>query len=1175
MKFKLSFHFSIAKYSRLSKSVLCFSKKLLLLVTIFFIFGYSNTTTAQTHEERQEITKSYNTDKLKQLEQSFSKRFDENREKAYQFAQSKGIKTSYFAKDSSYVELQGILPNGTLLYYKTFNVDAAETTRTNHLNSGGSLGLALDGQGMVGYVWDGGHARESHQEYDGPGNTDRVTIADAVAEGGLHLNFHAAHVTGTVAASGFNPNAKGMAWQSQVMGYKWNNDLAEATSAAADGMLLSNHSYGYDSSQPPDYFFGGYISESRDWDNILYNAPYYLMVVAAGNDGNNDTFNGQPLDGNSAYDKLTGHTTSKNNLVVANAQDATIDATGDLISAVINSSSSEGPTDDYRIKPDITGNGTSLYSTLESSDTAYGNLTGTSMASPNVMGSLLLLQQHANNLYGSFLRSSTLKGLALHTADDIGSTGPDAIHGWGLLNSKRAAETMSDNSTNTIVEEIILNQGETFSIDVTSDGIEDLKASISWTDPAGVATTNLNDTSSALVNDLDISITQSTNTFYPWRLTGVDSNANDADNLVDNFERIDVPDASGTYTITVKHKGTLSNGSQNFSLIVSGLTNVQQFCSTPGRLSATDITDSTAEINWSPSFSNPTNGYDYFVTSTGVVPDQSTTPTGSTSVGVTSTILTGLSPQTNYDMYVRSDCSGTPSFSEWMHLSFTTTCVAVSLPYSEDFESGIDNCWFISDPSQIDINNNCGTNATNFLRIRGGTHSATTKPINANGEVSVEVSFDIRNGCTKASDPGEPLNVEYWDGSAWTIIESIESSDISQQVWEQKNYDIIFLSGLTSNFKLRFNRIGGSNDFDDLNIDNLNIISKGYIFTNGSWSPNHPITGSIPSTISDNITVIDGNTLLSGELIGNNLKLEAVSSLELMPSASPTSTVLNLSGNIVNEGSIVFKSDVNGTAQLDEFTGTISGSGDITIERFIPVATQDTRAFRFLTSTLDSDAPIYDNWQESGNSPAGYGTHITGSSTGADGFDPTETGNPSMFVFDNNYTDSGNAWYPIGNTNNTYLEAGKAYRLLIRGDRNYDMSSYPANSPNTDVRLRATGTLAVGAQTFSLNQVGGLYSLVGNAYQSIVDVNDIITNHSTNVNANFYYVWDPNMSERGAYVSVPLPGSTPVGSSEANQYIMPGQSFFVQTLSDGAADITFTEASKNVAATPAKQNQMH
>jgi hypothetical protein len=31
---------------------------------------------------------------------------------------------------------------------------------------------------------------------------------------------------------------------------------------------------------------------------------------------------------------------------------------------------------------------------------------------------------------------------------------------------------------------------------------------------------------------------------------------------------------------------------------------------------------------------------------------------------------------------------------------------------------------------------------------------------------------------------------------------------------------------------------------------------------------------------------------------------------------------------------------------------------------------------------------------------------------------------------------------------------------------------------------------------------------------------------------------------------------------------MPGQSFFVQTLSDGAADITFTEASKNVAATP-------
>ena len=143
-------------------------------------------------------------------------------------------------------------------------------------------------------------------------------------------------------------------------------------------MLLSNHSYGYRSDLVPDQYFGAYIDDSRAWDEVMFNAPYYLMVVAAGNDGNANSYNGAPLDGNSSYDKLTGHSTSKNNLVVANAQDANVSADGTLVSVSINSSSSEGPTDDYRIKPDITGNGTGVYSTYESSDTAYNSITGTS-----------------------------------------------------------------------------------------------------------------------------------------------------------------------------------------------------------------------------------------------------------------------------------------------------------------------------------------------------------------------------------------------------------------------------------------------------------------------------------------------------------------------------------------------------------------------------------------------------------------------------------------------------------------------------------------------------------------------------------------------------------------------------------------------------------------------------
>ncbi|GAK89408.1 hypothetical protein JCM19297_1236 [Nonlabens ulvanivorans] len=370
--------------------------------------------------------------KLQQLETQFQLESIQEKQEAMSYAIANNIPIRKTLDDGTLVEIQRIV-NSTPIYYSTLNVDAATSTRTNYLHNNGGLGLNIEGQNMTGYIWDGGLARASHQEYDGPGGTNRFTIGDSSTT----LNFHAAHVTGTVIAYGAQPAAKGMAPRASAVGHDWNSDKAEATSQAANGMLLSNHSYGYatrdqfGNPQLPSYFFGGYIDESRDWDIIMYNAPYYLMVVAAGNDGNDNSANSAPLDGNASYDKLTGHAVSKNNMVVANANDANINSNGTLNSVSINSSSSEGPTDDLRIKPDITGNGTGVYSTYESSNTAYNSITGTSMASPNVMGSLLLLQQYHNSLNGSYMRAATLKGLALHTADDAGSNGPDAIYGWG------------------------------------------------------------------------------------------------------------------------------------------------------------------------------------------------------------------------------------------------------------------------------------------------------------------------------------------------------------------------------------------------------------------------------------------------------------------------------------------------------------------------------------------------------------------------------------------------------------------------------------------------------------------------------------------------------------------------------------------------------------------------
>ena len=641
------------------------------IVVVGVALGLSFQTQAQDKIEVEQIRSKYDLTKLRRMKGNFQKKAKSEKAKAIQLAKQKGWKTKFTAKDGSLQELQRVV-NGKPIYYTTSNAAAAKSTRTNHLNSGGSLGLNLMGQGMTAYVWDGGLARASHQEYDGAGGTNRFSIYD----GSTTLNYHAAHVTGTIMASGVRAEAKGMAPHSKVRGSDWNNDKSEAISAAQSGMLVSNHSYGYATRnqqgqvQLPQNYFGGYIDESREWDEILFNAPNYLMVVAAGNDGNDNSANNNPT-GGYGFDKLTGHSTSKNNLVVANAQDANIDSNGNLVSVSINSSSSEGPTDDFRIKPDITGNGTNVYSTYDSSNTAYNSITGTSMASPNVTGSLLLLQQHHKNLNnGAFMRGATLKGLALHTADDAGVSGPDAVFGWGLLHTKKAAEAISNNGNNSKIEELTLASGQTYTITVDSDGVNPLLASISWTDRPGTATSSVNSTTPVLVNDLDIRVSKNGTTFLPYELTGATTNTR-RDNNVDPFERIDVNGASGTYTITVSNKGSLVGGSQDYTLIVTGITGAPVVCNAtvPTGVSTTGVTSSEATVNWAE-VSGASYDVRYKATSAS---SWSTSAVATT----TTTTLSGLAASTQYEVQVRSKCSsGNSNYSN--SVNFTTPAITIS-----------------------------------------------------------------------------------------------------------------------------------------------------------------------------------------------------------------------------------------------------------------------------------------------------------------------------------------------------------------------------------------------------------------------------------------------------------------------------------------------------------------
>lgn len=495
-------------------------------------------------------------------------------------SQNPGTQRNYYIGDKKYTIVDII--DGTPITITTDNANAAIATRAVILHNGGGGGLDIEGQGMVVGVWDEENVLVDHIEFAGHfPNTSAIRVTTPDYEINQLYDDHGTHVAGTIAAKGVWSEAKGMAPKSTIVSYTWDSDDLEVLDeVSTNGLLISNHSYGVPAVDQdgeeylPEWYIGCYMGDSILWDEIHFNNPYYLQVVSAGNDGNSTNSNAS-TDG---YDKLTGEKNSKNNLVVANAQDPSFDANYQLTAISINSSSSQGPSDDGRIKPDITGNGTGLKSPISSSTEAYGNFTGTSMAAPNVAGSLVLLQQYYASLNGgNFMKSATLKGLACHTADDdFVRNGPDPVYGWGLLNCLNAALIISQNSTTEAkILEGTLISGDTYTTTFEAGNSSPIGATLCWTDQAGFNQSgNNNSTTPALVNNLDIKITAPDGTiYYPWRLNPVSPTGNalrnDVNN-VDTVENIDIDSPSaGTYTLTVSHQGLLAGGSQDFSLIIS------------------------------------------------------------------------------------------------------------------------------------------------------------------------------------------------------------------------------------------------------------------------------------------------------------------------------------------------------------------------------------------------------------------------------------------------------------------------------------------------------------------------------------------------------------------------------------------------------------------------------
>jgi hypothetical protein len=520
--------------------------------------------------------------------------------------------------------------NGRVIAYVTTNVNAAISTAANLIRN--TSPYNLNGAGLSVGIWDGGLVRSTHQELTG-----RTTLMDAGS-----VEDHSTHIAGTIGAAGVNADAEGMAPSVAMDSYDWTDDIAEVTSRAMSyagepgTIQISNHSYGFAAGwqlEGTDYYwygtwgnresesFGIYDTHARDWDVVCADAPYYLPFKSAGNDRIDDAppagtlfyyFLGHwrtktydpdtdPYDDgwdNGGFDTTPMAANAKNLITVGAVKDAVSAGVRSLGSAAMSPFSGWGPTDDGRIKPDIVANGVSVYSTKAASDSSYGWLGGTSMATANATGSAALLVEYYGELFpGQFMRASTIKGLIIHTADDLGRPGPDYSFGWGLMNVKAAADHMerhhADPAGNRIVEDALDGTHPARSYEFTWTGGSPIRATLCWTDPPASALTGLDDPSPRLINDLDLRVVgPSATTYYPYTLdpSNPATNASTGDNTLDNVEQVFVasPGAAGTYTVQVSHKGTLSGTAQAFSLLITG----------PADAVVLSIATSSADPDW-------------------------------------------------------------------------------------------------------------------------------------------------------------------------------------------------------------------------------------------------------------------------------------------------------------------------------------------------------------------------------------------------------------------------------------------------------------------------------------------------------------------------------------------------------------------------------------------------
>ena len=345
-------------------------------------------------------------------------------------------------------------------------------------------------------------------------------------------------------------------------------------------------------------------------------------------------------------------------------------------------------------------------------------------------------------------------------------------------------------------------------------------------------------------------------------------------------------------------------------------------------------------------------------------------------------------------------------------------------------------------------------------------------------------------------------------------------------------------------------------------------------------------------------------------------------------SALSVTGTLTVSAGVLACGSdlLTLKStSIANTAVVAPVVGSITGTA--TVERYIPAG---YRGYRDLAPQVYNSSyttgNIFTNWQEGGSlTHNGYGIFITGptstdatladyasgqkAANSSTGLDYSLNGISSAFTY-NNTNGSFYSQFASGkidsiiNTKTTNLDVFTGYRVLVRGDRSFNLATTPILNYPAGLRMynpttvRATGNLVYGTVTYSTTGVTGTangsaitstnalntnaavisggkiiqgLSMVTNPYACPVSWTSVYNNSvsaGSNINGTWYFL-DPTYGATGSYEGYNYStGSQFSDEANASDLIQAGQAFFVlNATTSPTPKVVFEESAKQATST--------